>query len=173
MRTMPRVLVIAVILAEAAATGCSSKGIDMPNAFCDVPLQSAALAPLLPTEGEVKTRKDVVPPNSYCDLSVVGKWNLNVRITDLDKKLPPEDWANALAKFSSSGRRDASFRGLSVIGGDGALVMADCVSPSPYVLFDVALAGKPVDKSAAGAKKLQDFLEDFVPAMTRKIGCTG
>ena len=170
---MSRALVVAVILAEAATTGCSSKGIDVPKAFCDVPLRGAAVAPLLPTEGEVETRKNAVPPNLYCDLSVVGKWNLNVRIADIDKRLPPEDWANALAEFSSSGRRDARFRGLSVIGGDGALVTADCTSPSPYVLFDVALAGKSVDKSAAGAKKLQTFLEDFVPAVTRKMGCTG
>ncbi|WP_406507477.1 hypothetical protein [Streptomyces sp. NBC_00212] len=152
-------------------SGCS-KGIDMPKSFCDVAVRGDSLAPLLPSEGEVAVSKGELR-DVICNLSVDGIQTLNVRISKIDKQLPAEDWANAISEFAQAGRRRTAFPGIAVIGANGALITANCGSPAAYVQFDVKLTGKQVQSSEAGAKKVQAFLEDFVPNVTKKLGCTG
>ncbi|MEU9101202.1 hypothetical protein [Streptomyces sp. NPDC048361] len=170
MRVIARVLVAVVVMAVMAA-GCS-QGIAVPKAFCDVPVRPDSLSPLLPSEGEVKTSRSELH-DVICNLSVGGSQTLNVRIAKIDKQLPPEDWANAQAEFTRGARRTTSFPGTAVIGSNGALVTANCGKPSAYILLDVAFTGKRAENSEVGAQRLQRFLEDFVPSVTQKLGCTG
>ncbi|WP_438292525.1 hypothetical protein [Streptomyces sp. HUAS TT7] len=170
MRTATRIL-LAVLMLALVATGCSTS-IDIPKTFCDVPVRSDSLSPLLPSEGEVRASKGELR-DTICDLSVGGIQTLSIRIAKIDKQLPPEDWTNAMAEYTRGARRTTTFPSTAVIGGNGALITANCGSPSAYVLFDVYFTGEQVEDSEAGVKKLQRFLEDFVPNVTKKLGCTG
>ncbi|MBP2049276.1 hypothetical protein J2Z21_002207 [Streptomyces griseochromogenes] len=41
-----------------------------------------------------------------------------------------------------------------------------------FLLFNVIFDGDRVEKSQAGVAKLQRFLENYVPAMAKHLGCT-
>lgn len=108
----------------------------------------------------------------YCDLNVDGERVLAITIRQIDDNLPTEDWKRATKQFTHASRRTVSFPGTAVIGSDGALATAVCGSPTKYVYFDVRFFGDRVEKNSQGYKKLQRFLEDFAPAITKEAKCT-
>lgn len=167
---------VAVIIAlSGALTGCS-KNMAIPKDFCSVPVNGSTLSPLLPDGEQVKkTREDPLEAglrNTYCYLGVDGVRVLSVTVRQIDKPLPPEDWKNATSYYRMAAERRMTFPGRAVIGADGALVVAKCGSPTAYILFDVDFYGGRVENTQAGYKKLQRFLEDFTPAVTKKLRCT-
>ncbi|MGW6397459.1 hypothetical protein [Streptomyces sp. NPDC055134] len=154
-----------------AVAGCG-KSLAVPKNFCGVPAQEATLAALLP-DGEHLKNWQAQPPGAYadCALQVDGTQILDVTIRQAEDQPAPEDWRTATKRFSQGARRSIDFPGTAVVGSDGALVSAECGTPSSYLTFNVSFHGDRVEDSGSGYKKLQRFLDDFVPAVTKKVGC--
>ncbi|GAA1278490.1 hypothetical protein GCM10009646_76790 [Streptomyces aureus] len=167
--------VLACVATAAMTTACSSEGTDVPGKFCGALVKKSALSPLLPDGDEVKTQQDGSAATEItCSLNVDGTRVLNSTIRTLDGPLAPEDWDTALSKYKNAKKRHVSFPGTAVIGADGARITAKCqdAAPSDSLLFNIDLFGSQVENSQAGATKLQKFLEDYVPAMTKQLDCT-
>ncbi|MFG3366008.1 hypothetical protein ACIPWY_18045 [Streptomyces sp. NPDC090032] len=154
------------------AAGCG-KSLAVPKDFCGVPARETTLAPLLP-EGEHLKNWQAEPPGAYadCSLQVDGTQILDVTVRRIEDQLAPEDWRAATKRFSQAAGRNMNFPGTAVIGSDGALVSADCGTPSSYLTFSISFHGDRVEHSGTGYKKLQRFLDEFVPAVTKKVECT-
>jgi hypothetical protein len=167
--------VLACVATAAMTTACSSDGTDVPGKFCGAPVKKSSLSPLLPDGDKAKTQQDgSAATEIMCSLSVDGTRVLNSTIRTLDGPLAPEDWDTALNKYKNAKKRKVSFPGTAVVGADGARITATCqgAAPSDSLLFNVDLLGSQVENSQAGATKLQEFLEDYVPAMTKELDCT-
>ncbi|MCX4641784.1 hypothetical protein [Streptomyces sp. NBC_01446] len=168
-------VVLACVAIAAMATACSSKELDVPGKFCGAPLKKSTLSALLPDGDEVKTQQDgSAATEIVCSLNVAGSRVLNSTIRTLDGPLASEDWDTALSKYKNAKKREVSFPGAAVIGADGARITAKCqnAAPSDSLLFNIDLFGSQVENSEAGAAKLQKFLQDYVPAMTKQLDCT-
>ncbi|MCX5321820.1 hypothetical protein [Streptomyces sp. NBC_00120] len=156
-------------------TACSGKELDVPAKFCGAPVKKSTLSPLLPDGEQTKTSQSgSTATEIVCSLSVDDTQVLNSTIRTLDGPLAPEDWDTALNKYTKAKKREVSFPGTAVIGADGARITAKCQDSagSDSLLFNIDLRGNQVEKSQAGEAKLQHFLEDYVPAMTKQLDCT-
>ncbi|MFD3474519.1 hypothetical protein [Streptomyces sp. NPDC058695] len=172
MKTTTRSALFLAALAMTT-TGCGS-GYAVPETFCDAAVQKDDLSPLLP-EGENLKNKRVKArskPGAFCSLSVDGTRILYVAYQHDDAPLLPENRRAVIQRLERAAARNVSFPGQAVIGSNGAEVSAKCGDPTPYLTFNVQFAGDRVEDSSSGYKKLQRFLDDFVPAVTKKVECT-
>ncbi|MFF8995857.1 hypothetical protein ACF09H_39205 [Streptomyces sp. NPDC014983] len=158
----------------AAAAGCGSDHAAVPAEFCKVPVSQAALTPLVPQGGSVKQTYTAWDgrPGAVCALGADGHKVLYVATVRWDRAPDPVDWKAVASRFKYAAGRDVSFPGHAVIGSNGAVVQATCASRAGYVSFDVDFSGARVENSPGGYRKLQRFLNDFVPRETKKFDCT-
>ncbi|MFF0969854.1 hypothetical protein ACWDQO_26855 [Streptomyces sp. NPDC003703] len=158
-----------------AAAGCSDTKLAVPDDFCQTSVDHSALSPLLPGSGEVKqTHEDFESPRagSACTLKVDGHLVLSVNALRSDGKPGPRDWKKVADTYRYAAERDVSFPGTAVIGSDRAVIEALCTKRSAYMSFAVYLYGDRVENTTTGYKKLQRFLDDFVPQVTKRFECT-
>ncbi|MFB8177730.1 hypothetical protein ACFC8N_17040 [Streptomyces sp. NPDC055966] len=157
----------------AAAAGCSTHA-TVPADFCKVPVPKAALSPLIPDNGSVKQTYTALEAQqgAGCALSVGGHRVLYVDIMRWDRAPDPADWSGADAPFEYAAERSVPFPGHAAIGSNGATVRATCTSRTAYMTFGVYFFGDRVENTPTGYKKLQRFVNDFVPRETKKFHCT-
>ncbi|MFI9777626.1 hypothetical protein ACIHCV_23430 [Streptomyces sp. NPDC051956] len=172
MKTTTRSALFLVALA-LTATGCGS-GFTVPETFCDAVVKKDDLSPLLPEGEKLKNKrmKARSKPGAFCSLSVDGTRILYVAYQHDDAPLLPENRRAVIQRLERAATRKVSFPGEAIIGSNGAEVSAKCIDPTPYLTFDVQFAGERVEDSSSGYKKLQRFLDDFVPAVTEHLECT-
>jgi hypothetical protein len=154
-----------------AAAGCSGGNeASVPDGFCEVPVARSALAPLVPEHGKVAQTYAGGKAEGYgaCHLTSAGKAVLVVNFYTPGNAPDPDGWK----KPGDTAERPVSFLGHADITGDSAVVRADCVSPDKYMTFVISASGERVDRSPTGYRKLQRFVDDFVPKVTEKFGCT-
>ncbi|MGW4319486.1 hypothetical protein ACWEMW_09855 [Streptomyces sp. NPDC004684] len=113
-----------------------------------------------------------VQPGAGCALSAGGHRVLYVDIARWDRALDPADWRADGAPYENAAERAVSFPGQAAIGSNGATVQATCTTRTAYMTFGVYFFGDRVENTPTGYKKLQRFLDDFVPKETKKFGCT-
>ncbi|MYW15447.1 hypothetical protein [Streptomyces sp. SID161] len=172
---IPKRTVTALVCgAVLAAAGCGSAHATVPADFCKVPVSRAALAPLIPDDGSVQQTYQATQaqPGAACALSAGGHRVLSVAIARWDRAPDPGDWKASAAPYSYAAERAVSFPGQAAIGSDGGTVRATCTSRTAYMTFGIYFFGDRVENSPTGYKKLQRFIDDFVPKQTRKFGCT-
>jgi len=160
----------------ATATGCSDSKLAVPSKFCEVPVHEASLSPLLPESGSLEqTRKEFRSSRTggTCFIKVDDRVILNV-IFELAEGAPQDqfDWKQFEAHYKHAAKRDVAFPGEAVIGADGAVVHAMCDKQSAYMSFVFYFRGDRVDNTPNGYRKLQRFIEDFVPLETSRYRCT-
>ncbi|MER6027920.1 hypothetical protein [Streptomyces sp. NPDC001851] len=157
----------------AAAAGCSTHA-TVPADFCKVPVSKAALSPLIPDNGSVKQTYTALEAQqgAGCALSAGGNRVLFVAITRVDRAPDPADWSAADPPFKNAAERAVSFPGHAAIGSNGATVLATCTSRTAYMTFGIDFFGDRVENTPTGYKKLQRFVNDFVPRETKKFHCT-
>ncbi|MFI2204117.1 hypothetical protein ACH47Z_25700 [Streptomyces sp. NPDC020192] len=177
MATGPRRGAVALMCTAvlAAAAGCSSNThATVPAEFCKVPVPKEALSPLIPNDGSVKQTYTALEGQSgaACALSAGGHRVLYVDITRSDRALDPADWKPGAVPHKYAAERAVSFPGHAAIGSDGAVVQANCTSRNAYMVFGVDFFGDRVENTPTGYKKLQRFIDAFVPGETKKFGCT-
>ncbi|WP_406103890.1 hypothetical protein OG698_17270 [Streptomyces sp. NBC_01003] len=168
---------LASVVITASATACTSsnEGLDVPGKFCGAPVKKSVLSPLLPEGKDLEAQQSGSEATEIlCSLHVDGVQVLTSTIRTTDQPLPPEDWNTALAKYSKAKKREVSFAGAAVIGANGARATAKCQpdASSAFLIFNIDLQGDQIDNSQSGVKKLQGFLENYVPAMTKYLDCT-
>ncbi|MEU4931072.1 hypothetical protein AB0G54_31985 [Streptomyces yokosukanensis] len=157
----------------AAAAGCSTHA-TVPADFCKVPVSKAALSPLIPHDGSVKQTYTTLEtqPGAGCTLSADGHRVLYVDIMRSDRTPDPVDWKTVGTPYKYAVERAVSFPGHAVIGSDHAVVQATCTSRTAYMSFAVYFFGDRVENTTTGYKKLQRFVNEFVPRETKKFHCT-
>ncbi|MEU8539696.1 hypothetical protein AB0C52_06780 [Streptomyces sp. NPDC048717] len=156
------------------ASACGKSDLATPKKLCGVPLNEAAVSPLIP-QGEILKKWEPQPVDTnpaYCYITVDGVRVLDITVRLSDRGLNPEDWEYAKSEYKLGALRKTPFTGTAVIGSDGALVTAECDSPVKYMHFVIRFKGDRVEDSEAGVEKLQHFVEDFVTGAKKKIGCT-
>ncbi|MER7173990.1 hypothetical protein [Streptomyces mesophilus] len=155
----------------ALATACSNP-IDAPKAICGTPVDRDALTPLLPEEGEVTQSSKQLTLDEYCVVRVDKSRVLQIEIRELNEPLPAEDWIPDKELGYLSGKvTQLPFARRAIVGEQGALVETDCGNPSKYLLFRVDYS--PVDgQSEATSKKVKGFIQDYVTAAKKQVGCT-
>lgn len=161
--------------AMGAVAGCStSTQATVPADFCKVPVSKAALSPLMPHNGSVKQTYYAFEgqPGAGCTLSVGGHKVLYIDIQRYDRAPDPADWKPKATPHKYAAERAVSFPGHAAIGSDGAVVRATCTSGNAYMVFGVYFFGDRVENTPTGYKKLQRFVNDFVPRETKKFHCT-
>ncbi|MFF1835327.1 hypothetical protein ACFVXE_14120 [Streptomyces sp. NPDC058231] len=165
---------LACVATMGTASGCGSS-LSVPDKFCQVPVKRSALSPLVP-EGDALAQKyseSQAQPGAACILSVDDHQVLSVNLLRWDHAPDPVNWKAVASPYKHAAKRDVSFPGGAVIGSDQAVVQANCDSPSAYMSFTFFFRGARVEESAGGYKKLQHFIDDFVPRETKKFDCTG
>ncbi|MBO1334126.1 hypothetical protein [Streptomyces sp. VRA16 Mangrove soil] len=162
------------VLICAGAAGCSSEDLAIPNELCKIPVSKSALSPLLPSGDELQQSYETLQSQTgaTCLVKVDGKVVISATILKYEKKPEPVDWPAVAKKYGNAATRDMPFPGAGVIGSDRAIVEAHCDKGSSYMDFNIRLSGEGIDESPKGYKKLQRFVNDFVPAQTKKFGCT-
>ncbi|WP_133305649.1 hypothetical protein [Streptomyces sp. AcE210] len=75
----------------------------------------------------------------------------------------PENRSAVIQRLERATARNMSFPGEAVTGSNVAEVSAKCGDPAPHLTFNVLLAGDRAEDAGSGDKKLQRFLDDFVP----------
>jgi hypothetical protein len=162
------------VVVMGAVAGCSSTHATIPAEFCKVPVSKESMAPLIPDGGSVKQTYTATEaqPGAACALSVDGHRVLYVDITRWDRAPDPVNWQAIGSPYKYAAERAVSFPGHATIGSDRAVVQATCTSRTAYMSFAVYFWGDRVDKTPDGYKKLQRFVNDFVPKQTEKFGCT-
>ncbi|MEV6838642.1 hypothetical protein AB0N17_29710 [Streptomyces sp. NPDC051133] len=157
----------------AAAVGCSTRA-TVPADFCKVSVPKRALSPLIPDNGSVKQTYTALEgqQGAGCALSAGGNRVLFVAITRWDRTPDPADWKASAAPYKYAAERAVSFPGHAAIGSNGAVVRATCTSRTAYMSFGVDFFGDRVENTPTGYKKLQSFVNEFVPRETKKFHCT-
>lgn len=169
---------VAALLCSAvmgAAVGCSSnKQAAVPDEFCKVPVRNSSLASLIPNGDSVKQKYTAAQsrPGAFCTLSVDGHRILFVETMRWDRAPDPVDWTKVGSPYKHAAEREVSFPGHASIGSDQAIAQATCSTRTAYMTFDLSFSGDRVEDTSTGYKKLQRFINDFVPRETAKFGCT-
>ncbi|WP_188273900.1 hypothetical protein [Streptomyces sp. CBMA152] len=172
MKTTKGITASILVLAMAAA-GCS-KAVDVPGEFCGVTVSKQSLSPLLPHSGNLKEEEFDLPshPGATCGINIGGTRILTGTVQYFDRAPEPVDWNRVASRYKQGRKRQLLFPGEGVIGSRSASIEAKCTSAAAYVDVTVHFNGSRVDDSPEGYKKLQRFIEDFVPSATKKYGCT-
>ncbi|MFI2432036.1 hypothetical protein [Streptomyces sp. NPDC018693] len=170
-----RISAIALCVTTVLATAsCGSSTLSIPDEFCRTPTEKSALSPLIP-EGEnlqQKYKETQARTGAFCTLKVDGHQVLFITIQKYDRKPDPVDWEIVASTYKNAAKRKVSFAGGAVIGSDRGVVQATCDSTSTYMSFAIDFRGDRVEDSAQGYKKLQRFIDDFVPRQTKRYECT-
>ncbi|MEV8527524.1 hypothetical protein AB0451_25795 [Streptomyces sp. NPDC052000] len=163
-----------LVLALSAA-GCGSKSIAVPTEFCSVPVKKENLAPLLPDGENLNNRKADLHahPGVSCSISIDGN-NILFGSVELYKNRKPDPVipGSSSVNYKHAAVRKVPFRGEAFLGSNGGVINVTCDDANSYLSVVVQLAGSRVDDTTDGYKKLQPFVEDFVPNETQKYGCT-
>ncbi|MFI9242380.1 hypothetical protein ACIGXF_07285 [Streptomyces sp. NPDC053086] len=109
---------------------------------------------------------------AQCDLSVDGRDVLSVAVRHWDRAPDPTDWDTVGAPYRHAAQRKVAFPGHASIGSDRAVVEAACDTGTGYMSFVVDFWGDRVEDTPEGYRKLQRFVDVFVPEQTKKFGCT-
>ena len=157
-----------------ATVGCAGKDLAIPERFCEVPVAESALSPLVP-EGEdleVEYNELKAQSGAACSLTVDNQSVLAVNLQYWDRPPDPVNWKAVASTSKNAKKRGVSFMGDAVIGSDHAVVQAKCDSPKAYMSFVFHFRGDRVEDAPGGFRKLQRFIDDFVPAETKRFKCT-
>ncbi|MFJ7944357.1 hypothetical protein ACIQ6K_12025 [Streptomyces sp. NPDC096354] len=176
MKNLRRGVVALICTAVAVATaGCNSKSLAIPVKFCHIPVKKTSLAPLIPNGKDLtQTYADLdSQPGTTCTMKVDGHQILFATVVHWDRSPEPVNWTSVASPYKNAAKRKVSFPGDAVIGSDHAVVQATCNAAASYLSFDIYFAGERVEDTPEGYRKLQRFVEDFVPNETKKWGCTG
>jgi hypothetical protein len=150
---------VAFCFALVPVTGCGSE-LEPPKSVCSIKTPASAIVPLLPEEGEVTVKgSESIAAPSACTVYVDKKRHLvimhNPRTTIVS--LPPE--------LTRTPPRD--FDGKLGISSLGAMAVANCTGKR-YVMGYVELHG---DEKDGSQKKLEKFMNAYMPALLKKYGC--
>lgn len=169
----PRRILMALLSLGMMAAGCSNS-IAVPKEFCGVPVESESLSPLLPDEGKLKGwHADMESrPGIFCNISVDRTVILYASVQYYDRPPEPVDWKAVASRNEQAAKRGLAFPGEGIVGSKAAIIVAKCNTPTAYMDVTVDFNGSRVEDSPEGYKKLQRFIEDFVPRETKKYGCT-
>lgn len=161
----------AVVLMVA---GCSKTQPNVPANFCHVPVDNSVLAPLVPNGDSLEQKYTPFEshPGAQCDLSVDGRGVLSVAVRRWDRAPDPTDWNKVGSPYKYAAQRKVTFPGHASIGSGRAVVEATCNTRNAYVSIVVDFWGDRVEDTPTGYKKLQRFVNDFVPRETKKFHCT-
>ncbi|MFJ5034492.1 hypothetical protein ACIQB5_42060 [Streptomyces sp. NPDC088560] len=170
-RTVPLAFCGTVVLTVA---GCSKTQPSIPDNFCHVPVNNSALASLVPDGDSLEQKYTPFEshPGAQCDLSVDGRGVLSVAVNRWDRAPDPTDWSKVGSPYKYAAQRKVAFPGHASIGSDRAVVEATCNTKTAYVSVVVDFWGDRVENTPTGYKKLQRFVNDFVPRETKKLDCT-
>ncbi|MFE5375481.1 hypothetical protein [Streptomyces mirabilis] len=168
---------VAALLCAAMAgmaAGCSSGKLAIPDKFCRVPVEKSSLSSVIPDGDRLKqTYEDLESrPGASCNMSVDGHSVLAVNLLRWDRAPDPVDWDKVGSPYKHAARREVSFPGYASIGSSHAIVQATCNTRTAYMSFVVDFSGDRVENTSTGYKKLQRFIDDFVPQETKKFDCT-
>ncbi|SFY50751.1 hypothetical protein STEPF1_04006 [Streptomyces sp. F-1] len=101
-----------------------------------------------------------------------GRGVLSVSVLRWDRAPEPTDWGKVGSPYKYAAQRKVAFAGYASIGSDHAVVQATCNTRNAYMSVEVDFWGDRVENTPTGYKKLQRFLNSFVPEETKKFGCT-
>ncbi|MBX9398533.1 hypothetical protein K4749_34375 [Streptomyces sp. TRM72054] len=168
-----KALALLCVAAAGLTTGCSSTEFAIPDKFCEVPVSESSLSPLLPAGGTLKQKYADLKsrPGAACSISVDGQSVLAVNLLYWNRSPEPVNWDSVASTYKHAAKRDVSFQGDAVIGSDHAVVHVDCNSESAYMSFVFYFRGDRVEDTREGYKKLQRFVDDFVPRQTDRYDC--
>ena len=157
-----------------AAVGCSNTQPDIPDKFCQVPVENSSLSPLIPNGDSIKQKYVAAQskPGAFCQLHVDGHQILFVEMMRWDREPEPTDWNKVGSQYKHAAKRKVTFPGYASIGSDHAIVQATCDTHAGYMSFVVNFSGDRTEDTPTGYKKLQRFINDFVPKETKKFDCT-
>ncbi|MFI1534390.1 hypothetical protein [Streptomyces anandii] len=171
LRVAVAVILSATVMATAAA--CSKKSLAIPDEFCRVSVNN--LAPLVPDGDSAKQDFTALEarPGAACNLWVDNHNVLSVNVMLLDGASDVSNWNDVGTQYKHMAQRKVTFAGHAAIGSDHAIVEATCTARAGYLSVSLDFSGDRVENTPTGYKKLQRFLDDFVPKETKKFGCTG
>lgn len=154
--------------------GCGNGQPAIPEEFCRVPVGKSSLQPLIPNGDSIKQKYVAAQskPGAFCHLYVDGHQVLFVTMMRWDRVPEPTDWSKVGARYKYAAQREVAFPGHASIGSHHAIVQATCDKRTAYMSFVVDFSGDRVEGTAGGYKKLQRFINDFVPRETQKFDCT-
>ncbi|MFI2432033.1 hypothetical protein [Streptomyces sp. NPDC018693] len=169
-----RMVALLWMVAAGVSAGCSSTQPSIPSEFCKAPVDKASLSPLIPNGGSIDQQynENQAQPGAACKLSVGGNQILFVEIARWDRDPEPVDWDTVGSQYKHAAKRDVSFPGHASIGSDRAIVRATCNTSAAYMSFMFFFSGDRVEDTSSGYKKLQHFINDFVPRQTARYKCT-
>ncbi|MER6067563.1 hypothetical protein ABT187_01645 [Streptomyces sp. NPDC001817] len=164
--------VILSVTVMGTAAACSEKSIAIPDDFCRVPVQT--LSPLVPDGDSLKQDYTALEarPGAACNLWVDSHNVLSANVTLWDRAPDPTNWNEVGNQYKYVAQRKVAFAGHAAIGSDHAMVEATCSTHTGYLSVSLSLSGDRVEDTPTGYKKLQRFIDDFVPKETKKFDCT-
>lgn len=165
-------------------TAQNSDSYSLPARFCSVATDAKAFAPLLPTGEAIEEDSDPLTvlqerdalgntEDAYCRLAVDKRLSVDVviRASERERDIHPEDYETALAKLDSAREStNPSFPGRAVVGSHEAFVRATCARRFHSLVVDLEITGPPGNSESQ--QRMQRWVDDFIPKIMDKTGCT-
>ena len=169
-----RAAALPAVVVLAAATGCTVGSHErIPGEICEIPVSKAALAPLIPEDGKIRQTHHTFTDGSGgdCRLSADRRFVLVMDIVRWDNVVPKN-----VGGFSKTvhyaAERPVSFPDYAIVGSNGAQTRTTCTSGKTSMTVEIDFLGDRVENTPTGYKKLLRFVDEFVPQVTKKFGCT-
>jgi hypothetical protein len=151
----------------ALVTGCGAEKPNPPRSICGIKVSAAAVAPLLPEEGEqvtVKRFESDIAPNA-CSVHVDGSYYFSVL---QDPKRPGFDLSPGY--YTSTEPR--TFQGKLGIDRMDAIAAAHCPGKKPPVFAKITLSLDEMEGLYANSSDvLEKFMNAYMPALQKHYGC--
>nr|MDT0522539.1 hypothetical protein [Streptomyces sp. DSM 41633] len=164
-----------VTIGLAFLVGCSGKAdtYAVPSEICGVPVEKEAVSSVLPAGHDLKDNHDPLGQDeSHCDVYVDKYHALDVIIKSSENAPPEKELENATAHFTSRKKvNDFPCSSRTVLGAQGALVVAECGSPSRYLTFHIKVDSERINGGAGDVDGVSDFVQKFVPRVKTEMGC--
>ncbi|MFZ4269913.1 hypothetical protein [Streptomyces arboris] len=168
-------LAASVTIGLAFLVGCSGKAdtYAVPSDICGVSVGKKATSSILPAGRELKDDHDPLGQDeSHCDVYIDKYHALDVIIKSSESAPPAKELDSSTAHFTSRKEvNDFPFSSRTVLGDQGALIVAECGSPSRYLTFHIKVDSQRLNDGAGDVDGVSEFVQKFVPGVKKKIGC--
>ncbi|GFH37236.1 hypothetical protein [Streptomyces pacificus] len=145
----------------------------MPSEVCGIPIEKTTLSSVLPEGRELKEEHDPLGwTEARCDIYVDKYHALDVVIKPADRSPSAQELSELTSQFTAREKlTDFPFAGHSVVGDQGALVVAECNSIAPYVTLNIKIDSERLNGGDGSVEGVRKFVEEFVPGVRDEIGC--
>lgn len=156
-----------LLLSATLIAGCADDEPKLPSSICGIKMSTAALASLLPKEGEkIETRKvnSNIAPNA-CSVYMDGTFYF---VAFHDPERPGFDFsANDYSPV-----QPRTFKGKLGVGPLKAEAAANCGGSTPPIYGRITLSLDEMEKLYANSNdELEKFMNAYMPALQKHYGC--